>query len=75
MFNVYTYTTDVLSVGCPDGSIVATEQNPAVSAELLAEIFQWREAGATEDDVIERLRMRTVPPGYTPHLWNGSHPG
>lgn len=29
----------------------ATVQNPAVSAELLAEIFQWREAGATEDDV------------------------
>lgn len=41
----------------------------------MGEIFQWTEAGAAEDDVIERLRLRTVPPGFTPYLWNGSHPG
>ena len=40
------------SVGCPDGSIVAEQANSAVSTKFLGEILLWKEAGATEDDVI-----------------------
>lgn len=28
------------------------------------------ESGASEDDVIDRLRTRCVPSGYIPHVWN-----
>ena len=32
-------------------------------------IQQWRSKGASEDDIISRLRTRTVPPGYPIHPW------
>ena len=41
----------------------------AVSPVLIAEIQKWYSNGAEEDDVIERLRLRTVPPGYKIHTW------
>ena len=43
--------------------------NPAVSTELLREILFWQSEGATMNDIIVRLRQRTVPPGYTPHTY------
>ena len=53
-----------------DGSIVSLQPTPSESPALLREIHLWREAGASEDDVVDRLRTRCVPTGYTPHLWN-----
>ena len=53
-----------------DGSIVGLQPAPCVSTALLCEIHSWRESGASEDDVIDRLRTRCVPSGYTPHVWN-----
>ena len=43
--------------------------NPSISSVLLDEMNSWYTQGATVDDVIERLRLRTVPPGYTIHSW------
>ena len=41
--------------------VVARVRNPAVNFELLQEVYKWNMEGATMDDVIERLRLRTVP--------------
>lgn len=51
--------------------IIARVTNPAVSSALLQEVYQWNKEGATIDDVIERLRLRTVPSEYvgTIHTW------
>ena len=38
--------------------------NPAVSKELLEEILSWKIEGASNIDVITRLRQRTLPRGY-----------
>jgi len=51
------------------GCVTAVEPNPAVGSELLSEIKVWYEEHATTDDVIERLRLRTVPSGYAIHSW------
>ena len=50
--------------GNKDGDVTAVLLNPAISVELL-EIKKWYAEGATIDDVIERLRLRTVPLGYS----------
>ena len=55
--------------GLGDGSVVAETPNPAVSHSLLHEIMQWRDEGATEQDIHCRLRCRTVPPQYTVSTW------
>lgn len=54
-----------------DGHVQALRHNPAVPIETLTEILQWKKAGTDDKDVIERLRLRTVPSGYTPCLWSG----
>ena len=63
---------DVPSTALPDGTVVAEHQSAAVPTSLLREILEWRSQGATMEDVVNRLRFRTVPPGYHPHTW---HPG
>jgi len=54
-----------------NGRIIARVVNPAVSSALLQEVYQWNKEGATIDDVIERLRLRTAPSEYvgTIHTW------
>ena len=51
--------------------VVARVRNPAVNSELLQEVYKRNMEGATMDDVIERLRLRTVPSKYTRsiHSW------
>lgn len=56
-------------LGAANGTITAMIHNPAIESSLLQQIYLWIEGGATLDDVIERLRMQTVPPGYTIHNW------
>lgn len=56
----------VLGVG--DGDVVGEEPNPAVPTEVLTEILHLKEEISMED-VISRLRSRTVPPGYPYHTW------
>ena len=43
--------------------------NNAVFLELLAEIQKWYSEGANQDDVVERLRLIAMPPGYKIHNW------
>ena len=52
-----------------DGHVAAVQPNPAITDELLGDIKVWYDEGATSDDVIERLRLRTVPTGYAIHSW------
>jgi len=53
---------------------VAEEKNPAVSKDLLQEVSHWRNEGIEWGDIICRLRVRTVPFGYTPSPWRpGKH--
>ena len=59
----------LLDVVTSDGHIVAQKQNSAVSSELLSEIWSWKMEGATDTDIICRLRQRTVPTGYSYHHW------
>ena len=47
-----------------DGSI------PCVTPSLLDEIASWKNAGASLKDVVDRLRVRCVPSGYTPMPWS-----
>ncbi len=61
---MYPFTTVM-----PDCTVVASEPNPAVGAALLKEILLWKLEGCSNDDVITRLRQRTVPEGYTIHPW------
>ena len=51
----------MLYIGSKEGNISAALHNPAISGKLLGEIDSWYAQGATVDDVIERLRLRTVP--------------
>jgi len=53
-----------------DGTVVAIEPSPCVDTSLLEEIYTWEENGATFEDILERLRLRCVPPGYTPTPWS-----
>ena len=46
-----------------DGNVTAVLPNPAISIKSLDGIKKWHAEGATIDDVIERLRLRTAPPG------------
>ena len=57
------------TVVLPDGQIVAEYQNPAVPKTILKEILSWMAQGATAKDVVQHLRLRTVPPGFSPHPW------
>ena len=59
----------IVSIGQKDGDVVPLRPNAAISKDLLLEIQQWQTKGASEDDVISRLRTRTVPPGYLIHPW------
>lgn len=68
-------TVSIFYLEKPDGTIEAVIQNPAVPSEVLSEILLWRSEGATDVDVITRLRQRTVPSGFETHTWtNGISP-
>ena len=56
-------------LGMNDGNVVAEEPNPAVQTDVLTEILHLKEEKMSIEDVISRLRSRTVPPGYTYHTW------
>ena len=47
-----------------DGKIVA-----AVPTNVLENILRWKQAGATFEDVLHRLRLKCVPPNIVPKHW------
>lgn len=56
-------------VDSPDGSLHTSNPNSVVSQTVLKEISTWMLEGCSMEDVIVRLRQRTVPPGYSYHPW------
>ena len=52
-----------------DGTITAETPSPSVPERLLKEIWQLRQSGLCYEDIIDRLRSRTVPQGYPIHSW------
>lgn len=52
-----------------DGCIKAECPNPAVPECVLQDVLEWKRSGVSTDDVIDRLRAQTVPPGYPVHPW------
>ena len=55
--------------GNADGSIATRTPNVAVDTALLKKIHVWTGLGASEDDIIDRLRAQTVPTGHAFHTW------
>lgn len=53
-----------------DGSVAAEQPDGAVSEATLLKILDWKRTGASMDEIIDMLRMQTVPAGYTIHPWN-----
>lgn len=50
--------------------ITANNPSPVVPSTLLREVFLWLvQQSLSWDDVISRLRSRTVPAGYPYHAW------
>ena len=56
-------------LGTSSGDVIAEEHNPAVPRELLAEVLSLRKDGILMEDIVSRLRSRTVPSGYPYHPW------
>ena len=59
-----------LHLGGKDGIIEAEVVNRAVPTKVLKEILTWKGEGCTIDDIVTRLRNRTVPSGYAHHMWS-----
>ena len=49
--------------------MVAEHFNPAVPITVLDEIWNWKQHGISIENAIQRMRVRTVPPGYTFQNW------
>lgn len=60
----------VFHLGDASGAIVAEIVNPAISSQLLHEIYYWKEEGCTMEDIMIRLRKRVVPSGSDMYQWN-----
>lgn len=48
---------------------MAKYHNPAVPTTVLQEIVLWKAMGVSMDDIVDRLRTRTVPSGYALCMW------
>ena len=47
--------------------MTAAVPNPAVSCDILKEIWKWKDEGFSQEDIIIKLRIKTVPAGYEYH--------
>ena len=52
-----------------DGSVTAEMPDGAVSEATLHMVLEWKKSGVGMDEIINRLRAQTVPPGYPVHPW------
>ena len=62
----------LIIVVADSGEVHAVKDNVAVSFEVLSKILKWKQTGASQHDALKRLRLQTVPTGYTYTSWNGS---
>lgn len=49
--------------------MIAQRNNAAVSTEILEKILMWKQSGATDGDILARLRLQMVPSGYSVQPW------
>ena len=49
--------------------MTAEVPNLAVSCDILKEIWKWKGEGCSQEDIIIKLRIKTVPAGYEYHTW------
>ena len=66
-FNGLTLLLSLLALGNGDGVVQAIRSSPAISVEKLEEILTWKDEKCSMDDIVTRLRQRTVPIGYDFH--------
>ncbi|XP_064389547.1 uncharacterized protein LOC135337544 isoform X2 [Halichondria panicea] len=60
----------MLSPTCTStGDVVGEEHNCVVPREVLCEVLLLKRNGMTMEDIVSRLRCRTVPSGYPIHSW------
>ena len=45
-------------------------KNPAVTEEVLKSVYSWMMEGTIREDIIIRLRQKTVPSGISYHYWS-----
>lgn len=48
---------------------MAVKPTDFVKEPLLKEKESWKIEGSSDEDIIQRLRVRTVPPGYSTAPW------
>jgi len=53
----------------PDGTITTESGSDIIPPHVLRDICSWRMQGISMKDIVDRLRPRTVPSGYTFHVW------
>jgi len=58
-----------IHVGDANEQLTARVPNSAVHADLLKQVHGWLESGVTNDNVVDRLRLKTVPADSTFHIW------
>lgn len=56
-------------LGTSTGDVVGEEDNCVVPREVLCEVLLLKKNGVTMEDIVSRLRCRTVPSGYSLHCW------
>ena len=59
----------ILHLETTEGLLIAEEPNPAVPDDVLMEVWRLRQDHIADEDIISRLRSRTVPSGYSFHSW------
>lgn len=70
--HMYTFVCVIHVFHCTvdaDGCISAECPDPAISQTILKEVWEWKRSGVNTDDIVDRLRTRTVPSGYPIHPW------
>ena len=53
-----------------DGKVTAKVKNPAVTEEVLKSVYSWMMEGTIREDIIIRLRQKTVPSGNSYYYWS-----
>jgi len=60
------YLSNCVYVELSNENIIAEEQDPT---ELIQQIWDWKCSELSTEDIISRLRSKTVPCGYPIHNW------
>ena len=54
---------------CASGVVSAEQQESPLPVDILEEVMELKMKGVSLEDIISRLRPRTVPNGYPFHTW------